>query len=130
MSMKFLPAARITASFTAACMIPWMTAGAAGGNSHDTERVNEIMRRAGCLMCHRSDRPWIGPSFQEIAKNNRGMAPEERALLVQRLRGGAVGNYAPIRMSPCDPRRASDEELLRVIDHVLNHEGAPDGRKR
>lgn len=83
--------------------------------------IEELMRRGGCMLCHRWSRPWIGPSFKEIAQQYRGASNADRDVLVQRLRRGSVGNHTPIPMGPCDITKLNDDELRLVIDHLLNN---------
>ena len=73
------------------------------------------------MLCHRWSRPWIGPSFREIAQQHRGATVQERQVLADRLRRGSVGNHSPIPMGPCDVSRLNDEELRLVIDHLLEN---------
>lgn len=85
----------------------------------ETRDMEELLRRGSCLLCHRWQRPWIGPSFQQIAQGRRGLDAQGRAGLVLRLRQGSVGNHSPIPMGPCDVSRLSDEELSVIIDWLL-----------
>ena len=96
------------------------------GSVATQEDVDEILRRGGCLLCHRWTRPWIGPSFRDIAKSYQGLKGQERYALVTRLRAGSVGNHSPIPMTPCDVSRISDEDLRAIIDHVLDRGTRPD----
>ena len=83
------------------------------------EQVNDLLRRGGCLLCHRWERPWIGPSFEEIRARYGQAGDEDLHLLMKRLRTGSVGNHTPIPMGPCDTTRLNDEDLRHVLDTII-----------
>lgn len=91
----------------------------ARARSLKAEDAEELMRRGGCTLCHRWDRPWIGPPLEDISKRYRSAQAPEREALLLRLRRGVVGNHTPIPMGPCDPSRLSDDELRFVIDQII-----------
>ena len=94
-----------------------------GASSHDPE---EILRRGGCMLCHRWTRQWIGPSFAELSRQYRGIGPQGRQVLVMRLRTGAVGNHTPFPIGPCDVTRISDEELALIVDYIVEPGSRPE----
>ena len=92
--------------------------------------AEEIMRRGGCMLCHRWTRPWIGPPFAEIAQQYRSAGPQSRQVLMARLRSGAVGNHSPIPMGSCDVTRINDAELRLVVEHILEQGSRPEMHAR
>lgn len=104
-----------------ALVLPLNHGALAQGRVVSATDMEELMRRGGCMLCHRWSRPWIGPSFREIAQQHRGATVQERQVLADRLRRGSVGNHSPIPMGPCDVSRLNDEELRLVIDHLLEN---------
>lgn len=95
------------------------------GSAQDPE---ELLRRGGCMLCHRWSRQWIGPSFAEISQRYRSIGPQSRQALIMRLRSGSVGNHSPIPIGPCDVSRISDEELRLIVEHILGSGARPEVR--
>jgi cytochrome c len=57
------------------------------------------MARTTCLSCHKVKDKLIGPSFENIANRYRGR-PASLDTLVEKVRGGASGNWGDVQMPP------------------------------
>jgi len=70
----------------------------------------------GCMACHSSGEPMIGPSFEKIAARYKGRA-DAPAMLLQSIKGGSRAKWGVMVMKP--DTKLSDEEARAVVDWLL-----------
>lgn len=74
--------------------------------------------KAGCSVCHTTQKNSIGPTFHSIAVKYKGKA-DAPVMLTERVRKGSKGVWGPMPM-PATPReRISDADLKALVNWVL-----------
>lgn len=77
----------------------------------------ELAQQNNCLTCHGLDAKIIGPGFNEIAAKYKDDA-SAKAMLVEKIKTGGVGNWGQIPMPP-NPA-VGDEDLSTLVDWILS----------
>lgn len=81
-------------------------------------KVEDILKKDGCLACHSVDKKIVGPSYKEVAAKHKGQA-DAVAKLMEKVRKGGSGVYGPVPMPPNPPGTISDADLKTVVEWVL-----------
>lgn len=81
---------------------------AADGRSIATEN--------GCMACHSSGEPMMGPSFEKISARYKGR-PDAPTVLLQSIKGGSRAKWGVMVMKP--DTQLSDDEARAVVDWLL-----------
>ena len=74
--------------------------------------------KAGCTVCHSTQKNSIGPAYHSIAVKYKGK-PDAVALLTERVRKGSKGVWGTLPMPPTPRERISDADLKALISWVL-----------
>jgi len=77
-----------------------------------------IATKAGCTACHAVDKKLVGPSYQDVAKKNKGQA-DAATKVAEKVRKGGSGVYGPIPMPANDAAKISDADLKAVVAWIL-----------
>ena len=77
-----------------------------------------ISKKAGCAVCHTTDKKIVGPTYKEIAAKYRE-GPRCAPKLAQSVRKGSKGVFGQVPMTPTPPDKISDAELKATIDWIL-----------
>ena len=77
-----------------------------------------LAKKAGCTVCHATDKKLVGPSFHDIAVKYKGR-PDALTFLSQQVRKGSKGTWGPVPMPPNDAAKISDADLKAVIEWLL-----------
>lgn len=81
-----------------------------------------LAERAGCMSCHSTSEPGIGPAYQDIASRYRGDATA-RDSLTEKMATGGAGNWAEetggLSMPPYS-NLLSTEEIQALVDWILS----------
>jgi cytochrome c len=78
----------------------------------------QIAAKAGCTVCHSTDKKMIGPSYREVAAKYKGNA-DAVALLSAQIRKGSTGVWGKIPMPATDAAKLSDADLKAVVIWLL-----------
>jgi cytochrome c len=77
-----------------------------------------LSKKAGCAVCHTTDKKLVGPTYKEIAAKYK-KDPNAPAKLAQSVRKGSKGVFGQVPMTPTPPDKISDAELKAMIDWIL-----------
>jgi cytochrome c551/c552 len=80
----------------------------------------ELINRQHCMFCHTVDKPFLAPSFHQIAERYRGK-PGASKMLQRKLRLGGKAHWGDTPMPPSSERGGplSREDAHRLVDWVL-----------
>ena len=83
----------------------------------------KLIRQSGCLNCHATHRPLVGPAFVEVAKKYHG---DDAALAqsIERVRQGSTGVWGKVPMLP--HTHQSLEQLRLMVEHIYSIESQTD----
>jgi cytochrome c len=84
----------------------------------DDTKAQDLMKRAGCAICHFVDKKLVGPSYKDVAIKRKS-APDAIALLEKTVRMGSKDAYGPIPMPPNPTAKISDAELHELAQWIL-----------
>jgi cytochrome c len=71
----------------------------------DDTKAQDLMKRAGCAICHFVDKKLVGPSYKDVA--------------IKTVRMGSKDAYGPIPMPPNPTAKISDAELHELAQWIL-----------
>ena len=77
-----------------------------------------IATKAGCTVCHATDKKLLGPSWHDIAAKYKGQADAVTALSAK-VRQGSKGVWGPLPMAPTPAEKISDADLKAVVGWLL-----------
>lgn len=106
---------RITLAAGAAALA---LAGAAGAQTMDEKKADELMKKAGCNACHAIDKKGVGPSYKDVAKKEKAAANAAQVMF-DKVRKGGSGTFGPIPMPPNTPDKIADADLKALIAWIL-----------
>ncbi|MDS1142278.1 c-type cytochrome [Pusillimonas sp. SM2304] len=108
--------ARSTLAVEQASAAEGQDAGAAGSTDESAQKVMALLKDAGCMACHATDKKVLGPSFADIAAKYKGQdgAVEKLAGKVQKGGAGAWG-AVPMPPHPALP----DDDAKSMIELIL-----------
>lgn len=89
-----------------------LTAWAAHANT-----AEDIMRKAGCVACHATDKKMVGPSYKDIAAKYKGQ--DAVVKLMEKVRKGGTGVFGNVPMAPTPPAKLNDADLKIVVEAIL-----------
>ncbi len=84
----------------------------------DDAKALELMKAAGCSVCHSVDKKIVGPSYKDVALKHKGDS-EALATMEKAVRNGSKGVYSPVPMTPTPASKLSDEDLRALLQWVL-----------
>ena len=84
----------------------------------DDAKAANLIKAAGCAMCHAVDKKLIGPSYKDVAAKHKGEA-DALAKLTKSVRQGSKGVYGPIPMPPSPAAKISDTDLHDLLEWAL-----------
>ena len=85
----------------------------------DDAKAEEIMKKAGCGICHSVDKKLVGPAYKEVAAKRKA-EPGAAAALEKTVRDGSKGVYGPIPMPPNLEAKISNAEIHEMIEWILS----------
>jgi cytochrome c len=65
----------------AGAAVAFLTFGASGALALDDEAAKALLKKNECTKCHAIDRDKKGPSYQKVAKDNKGKADAEEKIV-------------------------------------------------
>jgi cytochrome c len=68
-----------------------------------------LAQKNGCLACHAVDKKLVGPSYQDVARKDAGVKPEE---LAKRIKSGGSGHWGQVPMPPQPALSDADAKTL------------------
>lgn len=89
------------------------------GNANDDNAPPglKLIRQSGCLNCHASHRPLVGPAFVEVANKYRDQ-PGQLEKSVERVQKGSTGVWGKVPMLPHSHRTL--EEIQTMVRYVYS----------
>lgn len=84
----------------------------------DDATAQELVKKAGCAVCHSVDKKIIGPAYKEVAQKRKGER-DAVATIEKAVRTGSKGVYSSMPMPPTPPSRISDADLQELVRWVL-----------
>ena len=84
----------------------------------DDAGAQDLIKKAGCGVCHTVDKKLVGPSYKDVALKRKA-APEAAAMLEKKVREGGKGEYGAIPMPPTPTSKISDPDLHELVQWVL-----------
>lgn len=82
----------------------------------------QIVTKAGCAVCHATNKKVLGPSYRDIAVKYKGRA-DAPAWLSARVRNGGKDVWGPVPMPATDASKINDAELKAVVAWILKTPG-------
>lgn len=86
--------------------------------------VAEIAKKDGCMVCHRLNEKYLGPSFQDIADRYRD-DPDAFKKMVEKTVKGGFGGWGRMPMPPSEPKYVSPEDVNLMVDYILKMPPVP-----
>lgn len=90
--------------------------------------IPEIAKKDGCMVCHRLDVKYLGPSFQDIADRYRD-DPAGYNYLVEKVTQGGFGGWGRMPMPASDPKYVSPADVKALVNFILKLPPVPDKAK-
>jgi cytochrome c len=87
--------------------------------------ILEIAKKDGCMVCHRMDVKYLGPSFQDIADRYRD-DPDAFKKMVDKTTNGGFGGWGRMPMPPSEPKYVSPEDVRLMVDFILKMPPLPE----
>ena len=84
----------------------------------DDAKAQDLMKKAGCAVCHSVDKKILGPSYKDVAQKRKG-DKDAVATLENAVRNGGKSTYGAIPMPPNPQSKISDADLHNLIEWVL-----------
>lgn len=78
----------------------------------------QLAMQAGCVTCHATDKPMVGPSWRAIAARYKGQ-PNAAALMAERVRKGGVNVWGKVPMPATPADKLKDADLKALVSWVL-----------
>lgn len=83
----------------------------------------KLIRQSGCLNCHATNRPLVGPAFMEVANKYRDQAGQlEKS--IERVQKGSTGIWGKVPMLPHSHR--TRDEIQMMVEYVLSLKSVDD----
>jgi len=99
-------------------LLAWLLAAAVWLGMAATAQASPVLAKdKKCFVCHKVDRPGLGPSFHDVARRYRGQAGAQEALANKVLKGGGGAWKGPMPSMPANTQVSPAEarQLLRWI---------------
>lgn len=84
----------------------------------DDAKAQDIMKKAGCAVCHTADKRIVGPAYKDVALKHKA-EPGAAAALEKAVREGSKGVYGAIPMPPNTEAKISSAEIHEMIEWIL-----------
>lgn len=111
---------RTVATLAAMALLPGMAV-LTGGTAYADGEPMDLVNAQHCMACHMIDKPFLGPSFEQIARRYRG-DPLAVPTLANKLRNGGPAHWGDIPMPASYDRGGplTDEQARTLARWVLN----------
>ena len=84
----------------------------------DDATAQDLMKKAGCAVCHSVDKKIVGPAYKDVAQKRKGES-DAIATLEKAVRSGSKGTYSSMPMPPTPSSKISDADLRELLQWVL-----------
>ncbi len=95
-----------------------MLSATAANAALDDPAAQELMKKAGCSVCHSVDKKIVGPAYKDVAQKRKGEG-DAIATLEKAVRSGSKGIYSSMPMPPTPSSKISDADLRELLQWVL-----------